>query len=440
MIRMNLSTLFTSHGAPILLDDEYLPTYIAIINKKDGTTTTKCLNPSRRRSSSSASVHPLKKRLVGSSSLLPKFRIQTIGGGGSARRGTLTKQHHSNDKDLKYYLPLEIIQGILVYLDYTSLLTLSTTSRYYHRLCQGDYIWYTRFTLDFHTPHHTFQQQHQALYRNHRILHRRWMDGQVATQYLHGHQDSVYCMARLGPHQLISGSRDRSIKVWNLQSRQQGNKKPGLVVMTKMTTHDGSVLCLKVSQDGKTMLSGSSDATCILWCLDTFQPLLTLRGHSHGVLDICMVGDDYYVSASRDHTLCVWEAFSSDKTSGKMVHRLLGHHGPVNALDAYGDYHVVSASGDGSLKLWNIHTGECITTFKDNNNNNNTNDNGDTTQQGLACVRCDRKRGLIYSGGQDGKLRIWDVASGQCLVSLSGHHGLIRTMDLMQGGNILVTG
>jgi F-box and WD-40 domain protein 1/11 len=154
------------------------------------------------------------------------------------------------------------------------------------------------------------------------------------------------------------------------------------------------------------------------------------------------VGDGYYVSASRDHTLCVWEALSSvnDTTSSKRVkHRLLGHHGPVNALDAYGDHHVVSASGDGTLKLWNIRTGECINTFKDGN------DNGDDTDepshhQGLACVKCDQKRGLIYSGGQNGKLRIWDISSGQCLASLSGHHGLIRTMDLSEDGTILVTG
>lgn len=332
------------------------------------------------------------------------------------------------------------------YLDFSSLLTLSTTSRYYHRLCQDDRIWNARFSQDFHRPtqNPAFEQHHRDLYRNHRILHRRWIDGNVSTQYLHGHQDSVYCMARLGSHKLISGSRDRTIKVWNLQTRQQhgGTKKTEPIVTTKMTAHEGSVLCLKVSPDGKTMLSGSSDATCILWCLETFQPLLTLRGHSHGVLDLCMVGNGYYVSASRDHTVCVWKASSSIDgiaSSQKVMHRLLGHHGPVNALDAYGDHHVVSASGDGTLKLWNIRTGECINTFKDGN------DNGDDTdesahQQGLACVKCDKKRGLIYSGGQNGKLRIWDITSGQCLASLSGHHGLIRTMDLSEDGTILVTG
>ncbi|CAO3588268.1 unnamed protein product [Absidia cylindrospora] len=375
---------------------------------------------------------------------------------------TNSKLSDSSDayKDLNYYLPLEIIQGIVSYLDHSSLLTLSRTSRYYYRLCHDDHIWLHRFAQDFHTPSAriSLQRNHMALYRNHHTLTQRWLDGQVATQYLHGHQDSVYCLARLGPHHIISGSRDRTLKIWQFRTEQQqkrdvvdgaGNKKkadPVKVITTKKTAHEGSVLCLRVSNDNTTMLSGSSDATCILWCLRTMEPLQTLRGHSHGVLDVCMVGDRYYVSASRDHTLCVWNAqplpSSAEGLSGlqhgKVVYRLLGHLGPVNALDAYGDDHVVSASGDGTLMLWNIRSGECVRTFKDINNNEDAEEA--TNHQGLACVKCDTKRGLLYSGGQNGKLKIWDVASGLCLATLTGHHGLIRTMDLMEDGNILVTG
>ncbi|ORZ06073.1 WD40-repeat-containing domain protein [Absidia repens] len=462
MIKMNLSTLFNSNvsQSPI---DESIPTYIAILNKKDGTTTTKCLNPSRRRSSISSFSYPLKKRLVGHSNFfLPKLRHQ------SNDSSTQPNCHDSlvSQKDFKYHLPLEVILRIVNFLDYGSILALSRTSRYYYRLCQDDHIWHALFSQDFHRPSTKSlqQQQQKQLFRNHCTLSRRWINGQISTQYLHGHQDSVYCMARLGHHQLVSGGRDRTLILWDLNTKQQqsthGNgatmDRAMMMTRTKRTAHEGSILCLRVSQDGKTMLSGSSDATCILWCLQTLQPLQTLRGHGHGVLDVCMVGTNYYVSASRDNTLCVWDATTSSSASGepsrtgKRLHQLHGHLGPVNALDAYGDEHVISASGDGTLKLWNVRTGKCIRTFEQDgsgNDDNDTDTDTDNEQQqqqqqhrGLACVNCDGKRGLVYSGGQNGKLKIWDITNGECLATLSGHHGLIRTMDLMEDGKTLVTG
>ncbi|KAI8079747.1 WD40-repeat-containing domain protein [Halteromyces radiatus] len=430
---IHLATLFTGHGSLSINEqqDDSIPTYIAIISKKDGTTTTKRLNPTRRRSSSaSIPSQPLKKRLVDSSFFLPKLRLQHT----SQRRRSSAKSNIDHlEKDFAFYLPLEIIQGIVAYLDYTSILTLSSTSRYFYQLCQDDHIWYTLFTQDFHTPRTRYpvsvttpqqQRHHMALYRNHCILARRWLDGQVDTRYLQGHEDSIYCMARLGRHHLVSGSRDRTIKIWHFQQH-----KANPIVITKRAAHEGSVLCLSLSHNGKTMLSGSSDATCILWCLQTLRPLQVLRGHTHGVLDVCLMDDDYYVSASRDHTLCVW-----DTSKGTLVHRLLGHLGPVNALDCYDKDHVISASGDGTLKVWQVRSGQCIKTFTQDHVTE------DPQRHGLACVKSDGQQGLVYSGGQDGKIRVWDYASGTCVATLSGHHGLIRTMDIMEGGKILVTG
>lgn len=95
MTRMNLSILFTPYGGPVF-EDESVPTYIAIVNKKDGTTTTKCLNPSSRTSSASVSTRPLKKRLISPSSFLPKFRLQA-GVYGRRRSSVNSKLSDSSD-------------------------------------------------------------------------------------------------------------------------------------------------------------------------------------------------------------------------------------------------------------------------------------------------------------------------------------------------------
>lgn len=310
-----------------------------------------------------------------------------------------------NRKRKLLFLPSELTIKILLSLDCESLLKLAQTCKQFYKLChkQHDYLWQTLFQTDYNQknlkslPNISYYE----LYKNHLELDRRWKYGNVNTRYLTGHEDSVYCLVWVGNNKVVSGSRDRSIKLWNLNE-----KKGSSLVLTK-TGHEGSVLCLRVSADMSFLVSGSSDATCLIWSLPDFSPQRRLAGHSGGVLDVCIIGSTI-ISSSRDATIRVW-----DKNSGNEIRRLIGHAGPVNALGSHGG-RVVSASGDTTLKLWDIETGNCLRTFA-----------GHT--RGLACVRFDGQ--FIYSGGQDNKLKIWDAESGKCISTLAGHSDLIRTID-----------
>ncbi|KAL9540214.1 hypothetical protein MBANPS3_009811 [Mucor bainieri] len=424
-----------------------IPTYITIVMRKDGTPTTKCLNPSnsnqpptlsrpsslltRRRRSSFSSSHclssPPKQRRLMISSLIPRFNVSprrtssnnSISSYNSMNNISVGDQTTMATADLLLAsqprflnLPSELNIKILLLLDSKSLLSLSQTCKQLFQLCHGShhYLWQTLFHAD-HVPKITkpVTLPYYDLYKNHHELNKRWKKGHVNTRYLTGHEDSVYCLVWVGPNLVVSGSRDRSIKLWNLANQQNA------LVLTK-TNHDGSVLCLRASSDMTWLVSGSSDSTCLIWSLPDLEPQNRLIGHAGGVLDVCIVGD-MIVSSSRDATIRVW-----DRHRGTELKRLVGHAGPVNALGSHGGL-VVSASGDTTLKLWDIETGNCLKTFS-----------GHT--RGLACVRFDGN--LIYSGGQDNKLKVWDVASGKCISTLTGHSDLIRTIDSFQ--NIVVSG
>jgi hypothetical protein len=81
----------------------------------------------------------------------------------------------------------------------------------------------------------------------------------------------------------------------------------------------------------------------------------TLGGHTNRV-NGCAISPagDYIVSASKDHTLKVW-----DTRTGEEQRTLSGHADWVNgcAISPAGDY-IVSASKDLSLKVWDARTGE----------------------------------------------------------------------------------
>ncbi|KAL0076738.1 WD40-repeat-containing domain protein [Phycomyces blakesleeanus] len=142
-------------------------------------------------------------------------------------------------------------------------------------------------------------------------------------------------------------------------------------------------------------------------------PLKRLSGHSQGVLDVCFVGD-LCVSASRDHSIRIWRDGETE--------RILMHAGPVNAVASFGSTSLASASGDGKLKIWDLETGECLRTMDHD--------------RGLACIKVNGTS--IYTGGQDGKVRIWNGLTGECLSVLKGHTDVIRSIDCL--GDKILTG
>ncbi|KAL5520636.1 hypothetical protein ACEPAF_2637 [Sanghuangporus sanghuang] len=273
------------------------------------------------------------------------------------------------------------------------------------------------------------------LYRTRAELDRRWLSSEPRTTRIAGHVDSVYCL-EFDARRLVTGSRDRTIKVWDLRTGR---------LRATLRGHAGSVLCLKFDKiamaradsslegDGEEeedegdgfMVSGSSDCTVLVWDLRRLwrasggsktggNPInagpelvkRVLRGHTGGVLDL-RIDKQWIVSCSKDALIRVW-----DRKTLELAQTLQGHEGPVNAIGLQ-DGKVVSASGDGKMMLWDIARGTRIRTFEGHD-------------RGLACI--DFKGDIIVSGSNDCKIKVWRASTGACLQTLSGHASLVRAL------------
>jgi len=75
-----------------------------------------------------------------------------------------------------------------------------------------------------------------------------------------------------------------------------------------LTGHGDSVNALAVTPDSNRLISGSSDKTIKVWSLETAKELFTLIGHTDWVNDVAVTPNGKCViSASSDHTLKVWD-------------------------------------------------------------------------------------------------------------------------------------
>ena len=99
---------------------------------------------------------------------------------------------------------------------------------------------------------------------------------EVAT--LTGHTSTVNCCAVFGEGRwAISGSNDRTLKVWDLETN---------TVIATLTGHTRGVNCCAVFAEGRRAISGSYDRTLKVWDLETNTVIATLTGH---IVNCCTI-------------------------------------------------------------------------------------------------------------------------------------------------------
>jgi F-box and WD-40 domain protein 1/11 len=290
-----------------------------------------------------------------------------------------------------------------------------------------------------------------------RGIDKNWKAMNPRAVYYTGHTDSVYC-CQFDEDKIITGSRDRTIRVWDLnapwkcrkviggpaarpvrpasdvtldthptntihQTRSvNGTEEGDQIFHTPSDYHTASILCLQF--DKEIMVTGSSDHSCIVWDIETFEPIRRLAHHTAGVLDVCM-DDQYIISCSKDAHICVW-----DRKTFTLIKALHGHRGPVNAVqlrEIDGKKLLVSASGDGLAKIWDLQKLDVVKHFN-------------SQDRGLAAVEFSDDGKYVLAGGNDQVIYKFCVATCELVHTFRGHSSLVRSLFLDSANGRVVSG
>jgi WD40 repeat protein len=181
----------------------------------------------------------------------------------------------------------------------------------------------------------------------------------AAAQWnVRGHSAWVYSVA-FSPdgRQAISGSNDKTIKLWDVAS---GN------LIRTFSGHSDAVFSVAFSPDGRQAISGSYDKTLKLWDVASGRVIRTFSGHTGYVRSVAFSPDGRQViSGSWDGRLKLW-----DIAGGSLIRTFSGHTDYVDSIAISPDgRQVISASYDGTLKLWDVVTGRLIRTFSHRHRN-----------------------------------------------------------------------
>jgi WD40 repeat protein len=189
---------------------------------------------------------------------------------------------------------------------------------------------------------------------------------------------------------IVSGSYDRTLKVWDAQTGQE---------VFCLRGHRDLVTSVAWSADGTRIVSGSSDKTVKVWDAQTGQELLSLKGHTNEVTSVAWSTDGTsIVSGSHDTTVKVWDA-----QTGQELISLKGHTLPVTSVAWKADgTRIVSASYDTTLKVWEAHKGQEVLSLK-------------RTAGAVSSVAWSAEGKRIGGRDRSGKELTWDATTGQLL-------------------------
>lgn len=240
---------------------------------------------------------------------------------------------------------------------------------------------------------------------------------------LHGHSHRIWSVA-VTPNnkQIVSGSQDNNIKIWDLKTAAE---------LLTLTGHSDCVSSVAVTPDGSKVVSGSWDQTIKIWDLQTGAELLNLTGHTDKINAVVITPDgSKIVSCSDDRTVKVW-----DLSIGRELININAHEDKVNDVIVGSDnQNIISVSNANepdanTIKIWNLQTGEAIESLR-------TLDISWVNELAIAITPDGKK---LISGSSKDTIKIWRSDRNRLLETLSGHSGDINDLVITTDGKYLVS-
>jgi hypothetical protein len=267
-----------------------------------------------------------------------------------------------------------------------------------------------------------------------------------------GHLGYVWKILQFDENVILSGGRDKEIKNWD----REGN------LTQSLGGHQNSILCIEKMND-TTFISGSRDKQIKVWKREgnqLFRLSTSINIHTAVVLSLARLPDNLFASSGGDNTIKICNL------SGDIQNELVGHSNWVWQVIKLSPFHLASCSEDSTIKIWDYRKSEPISTFSEKNsiiclaydNSSKTLISGNlqgeivfrelednfreikikkiNAHQGIVRTILQINKNFLASGGEDNKVKIWNIETEECIVELE-HQNFVQSLLLTNKNTLL---
>ncbi|KAJ2719525.1 U3 small nucleolar RNA-associated protein [Coemansia sp. Benny D115] len=288
------------------------------------------------------------------------------------------------------------------------------------------------------------EQKHLAVATNTEQL-RVYNTEDLNCELAYGHKDIILCLSvHSGCGIVATGSKDNVAMIWAVNMDLPPNQR--IVCIATAIGHTKAVGAVSLAQGTGCpfMITGSEDRTVKMWDLKPLREifdnprsaaahveksgvmklraLYTFQAHEKDINSICVApNDQIFATGSQDKTAKIW-----DVATGNPVGTLQGHkRGVWNVAFSPVDRVVATTSADRTIKLWSLSDFGCLKTLEGHTNS-------------VLCVEFLTRGTQLMTTGSDGLIKLWNIKDGDCVLTLDKHENKIWTLAKQQPSETLV--
>jgi len=260
---------------------------------------------------------------------------------------------------------------------------------------------------------------------------------------LTGHKGEVTALS-ISPsgRTLASGSRDKTIKLWRLDSGEllhtfggrslwsgsgsSSGSSSGPNFLSNLwspSEHQDRINALAFSYNGRILVSGSNDGSIKLWDLATLTLISTLPGQGWEISAIALDPQGYLLaSGSGDGLIQLWEPETDE-----LIANLSQHQERISALLMHPQGQLISGSYDKTIRLWNLNNNQVIRVLK-----------GHVDRVSALALTPDGS--ILITASWDKTIKLWDFQLWEQLRVISAHRDRIHCLAMHPTGKLFASG
>jgi guanine nucleotide-binding protein G(I)/G(S)/G(T) subunit beta-1 len=221
------------------------------------------------------------------------------------------------------------------------------------------------------------------------------------------------------------GGLDNTCSIYNIQGKDN-SENADIKVTKQLSAHNGYLSGCQFITD-KNIVTSSGDQTCILWDTELGQVTRKFSGHTGDVMCVHISPDhNTFVSGSCDKTARIW-----DIRTGDCVQTISGHHtSDINSVKYFPNGMLIgTGSDDQSCSLFDVRANQTLTTYSDDT----------VVKEPVTSMAFSKSGRVMFAAYEDNKIIAWDTMKSKPLKILTGHQNCVSCVAVSPSGCALVS-